>query len=72
VKTKSKNINLRQLFRNKLETAEVVPDLSVKSKLMRRVARKEFLRFNPARLNIFYAAGIIVTGIATAVIQQPG
>jgi PKD repeat protein len=68
VKTKSKNINLRQLFRNKLETAEVVPDLSVKSKLMRRVARKEFLRFNPARLNIFYAAGIIVTGIATAVI----
>jgi PKD repeat protein len=68
VKTKSKNISLRQLFRDKLETAEVVPDLSVKSKLMRRVARKEFLRFNPARVNIFYAAGLVVTGIATAVI----
>ena len=66
MKTKSKNINLRQLFRIKLETAEVVPDASVKSKLMHQVARKEFLRFNPARLNIYYVAGILVTGLTSA------
>lgn len=68
MKTKNKNINLRQLFRNNLETAEVVPDVSIKSKLMRRVARKEFLRFNPSRLNIYYGAGILVAGIASAVL----
>jgi PKD repeat protein len=68
VKTKKQNINLRQLFRNKLENAEAIPDVSVKSKLMRRVARKEFLHFNPSRLNIYYSAGILVTGVTTAVL----
>jgi hypothetical protein len=68
VKTKNKNIGLRQLFRKKLETAEVVPDALVKSKLMRRVARREFIRFNPKRLNIYYVTGILVAGITMAVL----
>jgi hypothetical protein len=67
LKTKKQNINLRELFRKKLEYAEVIPDAAVKSILMRRVARKEFMRFNPARLNIYYLGGILVTGITTAV-----
>ncbi len=68
MKTKRQNINLRELFRKKLEYAEVIPDAAVKSMLMRRVARKEFMRFNPARLNIYYIGGILITGITTAVI----
>jgi hypothetical protein len=65
VKTKKKDNNLRELFRQKLENSEVTPDAAVKSKLMRKVARKEFLRFNPARINIFYAGGLLIAGITT-------
>ncbi len=72
MKTRKKDINLRELFRQKLEYAEVIPDAAVKSNLMRRVARKEFLRFNPARLNIYYIGGILITGITAAVILFSG
>jgi hypothetical protein len=68
VKTKKQNINLRKLFSQKLENAEVIPGAAVKSKLMRQVARKEFLRFNPARLNIYYIAGILITGITASIL----
>jgi len=71
VKTKKQNINLRELFSQKLEYAEVMPDASIKSNLMRRVARKEFMRFNPARLNIYYIGGILIAGITTAVLLFP-
>ena len=74
VKGKKKNAGLRQLFRRKLEDAEVMPGASVREKLMRQVARKEFLRFNPVRLNIYYISGIIVAGLAVAalVLIKPG
>jgi PKD repeat protein len=68
LKTKKQNSNLRKLFSQKLENAEVMPGPAVKSKLMRQVARKEFLRFNPARFNIYYVAGILITGITAAVL----
>ena len=63
MKTKKKNINLKELFRDQLEFAEVTPGVEVKSVLMRRVARKEFMRFNPAKFNIYYLAAILITGI---------
>jgi len=53
-----RNMDLEELFRSKLENAEVIPDLSVRKSLMRKLAWKEFLRFNPVRFNIYYAAGI--------------
>lgn len=66
MKTKKRNINIRELFRNTLENAEVIPDASVRAKLMQRVSRKEFMRFNPSRFNIFYLVGIIGAGIVAA------
>jgi plastocyanin len=72
LKTKRQNINVRELFRKKLENVEVLPDAAVKSILMRRVARKEFMRFNPARLNIYYIGGIVITGITVAVMLFSG
>src|ERR1035437_2345428 len=45
-----------------------MPDASIKSDLMRRFARKEFMRCNPARLNIYYIGGILIAGITTAVL----
>lgn len=68
MKNRKKDIKLNELFRQKLENAEVMPDAAVKSVLMRKVARKEFLRFNPARLNIYYLSGILITGITASLI----
>jgi PKD repeat protein len=68
VKTKKQDISIRELFRQKLENAEIIPDASVNLKLMRKVAGKEFLRFNPARFNIYYLGGILVAGITAAVV----
>jgi hypothetical protein len=72
LKTKKQNISLRELFRQKLEYAEVMPDAGVRSKLMRQVARKEFLHFNPARINIYYLGGIMIAGITSAVMLFTG
>ncbi|MBI5008543.1 MAG: hypothetical protein HZB98_02600, partial [Bacteroidia bacterium] len=58
-------MELRELFRNKLENAEIIPDPSVNSRLMKKLARQEFLTFNPARFNVYYLAGIVAAGIVT-------
>jgi PKD repeat protein len=68
VKTKKQDIRLRDLFSRKLGNAEVIPGAAVNSKLMRQVARKEFLRFNPARLNIYYVSGILITAITATIL----
>ncbi|MBN1108740.1 MAG: gliding motility-associated C-terminal domain-containing protein [Bacteroidales bacterium] len=59
---------LNDLFRRKLESAEVIPSPSTGSRLMRRVAMREFLRFNPSRLNIWYAGAVVVAGTVLSLI----
>jgi PKD repeat protein len=61
-------MSLRELFRHKLENAEIIPDASVNSKLMHKLARQEFLHFNPVRLNVYYLGGILVAGIMAGII----
>ena len=68
MKAKKQDRNLREFFRQKLENAEVIPDPQVGIKLMRNLAVREFLHFNPFRFNIYYLGGIIVAGIAAALI----
>jgi PKD repeat protein len=63
---------LRDLFRQKLENAEIIPSPETGLKIMRQVGRKEFLRFNPSRFNIWYAGGIAVAGAAMAIILTSG
>lgn len=65
-------MSIRELFRQKLENAEIVPDYSVNTKLMRRLALREFLSFNPVRFNIYYIGSIVVAGIAAAIILSSG
>jgi hypothetical protein len=72
VKKKKENINLREFYKLKLENVEIIPDPSVKSRLMRRVAIKEFIRFNPARFNIFYIGGMLIAGITAGVVLFSG
>ena len=59
------DIGLNELFRKKLESAEVMPTPSVNSTLMRKLARREFMTFNPSKINIFYVGGAVAAGIAT-------
>lgn len=72
MKTKKLDRNLRELFRHKLENAEIIPDPSVSSVLMKKLAVREFLHFNPVRFNIYYLAGIIAAGVAAVLIIAPG
>jgi PKD repeat protein len=65
-------MSLRELFRKRLRKAEIIPDPLVSAKLMRRLARREFLRFNPARMNIYYVGALIAVGITAAVIGFSG
>ena len=59
---------LRKLFRQKLGNAEVSPSPSAGRILMRKLWRRESLRFNPGRFNIWYGGGIIAAGAALAII----
>jgi PKD repeat protein len=58
---------LENLFRNKLKENEVAAGNDLTARFMRRLGRREFLRFNPTRINIYYiaitAAGLAVTGL---------
>src|SRR5665647_540767 len=62
-----KDMDLGNLFRNKLEENEMAADSDLTGRFMRRLDRKEFFRFNPARFNIYYlaaaAAGLTIAGL---------
>ncbi len=68
MKPKKADRNLQELFRNKLEYAEIIPDPSVEAKLMRKLAFREFLHFNPLRFNVYYLGGIIAAVVAAIAI----
>jgi len=65
--------SLENLFRNRLEENELAADGNLTGRVMRSLGRREFFRFNPARLNIWYvtvaAAGLIVAGML--LLSQP-
>jgi PKD repeat protein len=67
------NMDLEELFRNKLENSELMPAESTRQNLMKKLARREFVRFNPSRFNIYYLGGIIAAGTVAAVLisSQP-
>jgi len=72
VKENGENRNVEDLFRQKLENAEIVPDASVKNRLMRKLGRREFLHFNPGRFNVYYLCAIVTAALVTALIINSG
>lgn len=68
MKERNGDKELRELFRNKLENAEVVPSPSVSKVIMKKLAVRSFLRFNAARFNAWYAGAIVAAGTIIAVI----
>ena len=72
VKGKNNMTDLEGLFKNTFEQSEVVPGNQVRNHLMRRLARKEFLHFNPSRFNIYYLGGIIAAGVVGTLLITSG
>ncbi len=68
MKPKKQDRNLRELFRHTLENAEVAPDPAVGARLMRKLAVREFLHFNPVRPNVYYIGGIVAAGILAVLV----
>jgi PKD repeat protein len=60
--------DLEKLFRNKLEEHEMATESGLTGRVMRRLNRKEFLRFNPARFNVYYLASA-VAGLTVATLM---
>jgi hypothetical protein len=60
--------NLEELFRIKLEENEIKPESDLTGRFMRRLGRREFVRFNPARFNIYYLAAVLAALTVTALI----
>ncbi len=74
MKAKKRDIKVRELFRKKLDKVAVVPSDSVRRELMRNLEKKEFLRFNLSRFNIWYLAlitGTIIAGMPPASFPNP-
>jgi hypothetical protein len=65
--------SLENLFRNRLGENELAADGNLTGRVMRSLGRREFFRFNPVRLNIWYvtvaAAGLTVAGML--LLSQP-
>lgn len=61
-------MNVRELFRRKLDGAEIIPDPAVNAKLMRKLAGREFIRFNPASFNAYYLGGIVAAAITAGIL----
>jgi PKD repeat protein len=72
VKDNNEDRVLSELFRRRLEYAEIIPSDSAKIQLMQRLDRKEFMHFIPNRLNIWYLGGIIAAGVAVTLILLQG
>lgn len=72
MKSKKQNIDIEKLFKNKLDNAEIIPDASVSKILMRKLAIREFLHFNPVKFNIYYLGGVLVAAISAALIISAG
>jgi PKD repeat protein len=72
VEERNTNMELDELFRSKLENAEVAPGAGVRADLMKKAGRMEFVRFNPSRFNIYYLGGIVAAAITAAIIIGTG
>lgn len=65
-------MSIEDLFREKLENTEIMPETSVNANLMRKLGRKEFMSFIPGKFNIYYAGLIAAAAIAVGLLLISG
>lgn len=68
----NERMNIEELVRSKLEGQEIAPSRRTWSRILRRVRRAQFMRFDPGRFNVYYAAGILVAGAGLIALIQTG
>jgi len=64
----SDKLNIEQLIRTRLQGAELSPSPASWKAVQRKLRWKQFLRFNPGRFNIYYAAAILIAGTGLALL----
>ena len=72
IKDRENSKDLNEIFRQKLENYEIIPSATFEETLMKRVGRREFLRFDAARFNIYYAGAIVAAVAALTIILITG
>jgi PKD repeat protein len=63
----SDKLNIEQLFRKRLDGAELSPSPAAWKAIQRQLRWKQFLRFNPGKLNIYYAGALLVAATGLVV-----
>ena len=63
-KLMSKDYNIEELLIKNLEGLEIEPSGNAWLRTQRMLRRKQFLRFNVRRFNVFYAVGLVGVGLA--------
>jgi len=59
----SEKLNIEELLKTTLEGKEITPSTAVWKRTARMTRRRQFMRFNPGRFNIYYAvSALIVAG----------
>lgn len=61
----SNHQNIEDLFRSKLEEAEITPSKGAWKGVQRKLRMKQFLRFDGKSFNIWYAGALLVVGTAS-------
>lgn len=69
---KKEGTGVRELFGRMLDNAEITPSASVRDDLMKKLARREFVRFNPTRFNIYYLGLVVAAAITAGVLLLSG
>ena len=64
----SDKLNTEQLVRTRLGDAELTPSTATWKGILRKLRLKQFLRFNPARFNIYYAGAILLAGAGLTIL----
>jgi len=68
---KDSKYSIEELFRKKIEETEIKPGDQLERHFMRRLGRKEFVRFNYARFNIWYLGALIAAATIIGVLLLP-
>ncbi|MFW5805512.1 MAG: hypothetical protein ACOCVX_03190 [Bacteroidales bacterium] len=68
MRTSLDNLRLEHLSKSQLSNVSMHPSASLWTRIATRVWWKQFLRFNPARINIYYA-GMAIIGGSTAIVS---
>ena len=70
----SDKLNMEQLMRTRLDGAELSPSPASWKAIQRKLRWKQFLRFNPGRVNIYYAGMLLLaaTGLVLLLAGERG